>query len=217
MGASGRHSGVPSPTACGCARTGAARHDPPLLRELADRAASVGVERFVLDDGWFGGRRHDRAGLGDWTVSTDVWPEGLAPITDHVHGLGMQFGLWFEPEMVNLDSDLYRAHPDWILASGGRIPPEERHQQVLDLTQPGAYRHVLDQLTAVLSEHPVDYRRGRTRRTGACRWTSVRPRPGRSAARCSPTSACRGRRRPRCRWSSCCCGTHTTRVAPALG
>ena len=132
-------------------------HRLPVLRDLADRAAAIGVERFVLDDGWFGGRRHDRAGLGDWTVAPDIWPDGLTPIADHVRGLGMRFGLWFEPEMVNADSDLFRAHPDWILATGGRIPVEERHQQILDLTRPGAYRHVLDRMTAVLSEYPIDY------------------------------------------------------------
>ena len=132
-------------------------HRLPVLRELADRAARIGVERFVLDDGWFGGRRHDRAGLGDWTVAPDVWPDGLAPIVDHVRDLGMQFGLWFEPEMVNADSDLFRAHPEWILASGGRTPPEERHQQILDLAQPGAYRHVLDRMTAILGEYAIDY------------------------------------------------------------
>nr|WP_308129287.1 alpha-galactosidase [Actinoplanes polyasparticus] len=132
-------------------------HRLPVLRDLADRAAAIGVERFVLDDGWFGGRRHDRAGLGDWTVAPEIWPDGLTPIADHVRALGMQFGLWFEPEMVNADSELFRAHPDWILATGGRIPVEERHQQILDLTRPGAYRHVLDQMTAVLSEYPIDY------------------------------------------------------------
>jgi len=132
-------------------------HDLATLKRLADLAAHVGVERYVLDDGWFGGRRHDQAGLGDWTVSADVWPQGLGPIVDHVHCLGMQFGLWFEPEMVNPDSDLYRAHPDWILATGGRVPPEERHQQMLDLTQPSAYAHVLDQMTAVLTEYAIDY------------------------------------------------------------
>jgi alpha-galactosidase len=132
-------------------------HNAASLRALADRAARIGVERYVLDDGWFGGRRHERAGLGDWTVAADVWPDGLSPIVDHVHSLGMQFGLWFEPEMVNVDSDLYRAHPDWILATGGRIPPEERHQQILDLTQPGAYRHILDQMTAVLAAYPIEY------------------------------------------------------------
>ncbi|BCY09013.1 alpha-galactosidase [Actinoplanes sp. L3-i22] len=132
-------------------------HRLPVLRELADRAAGIGVERFVLDDGWFGGRRHDRAGLGDWTVAPDVWPDGLAPICDHVHALGMQFGLWFEPEMVNPDSELFRAHPDWILATAGRRPPQERHQQILDLAQPQAYAHVLEQMTAVLSAHRIDY------------------------------------------------------------
>jgi alpha-galactosidase len=132
-------------------------HQLATLQDLAERAARIGVERFVLDDGWFGGRRHDRAGLGDWTVSPEVWPEGLAPIADYVHGRGLQFGLWFEPEMVNPDSELYREHPDWILATGNRIPPEERHQQILDLTQPGAYAHVLEQLTAVLSSCEVDY------------------------------------------------------------
>ncbi|WP_249998295.1 alpha-galactosidase [Actinoplanes sp. M2I2] len=132
-------------------------HRLPVLRELADRAAGIGVERFVLDDGWFGGRRDDRAGLGDWTVSPDVWPDGLAPIIDHVHRLGLQFGLWFEPEMVNPDSDLYRAHPGWILATAGRNPPEERHQQILDLAQPAAYAHVLEQMTAILTDHAIDY------------------------------------------------------------
>ncbi|MCO8273733.1 alpha-galactosidase [Actinoplanes sp. TRM 88003] len=132
-------------------------HDLTVLRDLADRAARIGVERFVLDDGWFGGRRHDRAGLGDWTVAPAVWPDGLRPIIDHVREAGLQFGLWFEPEMVNADSDLFRNHPEWILATAGRTPPEERHQQILDLAQPGAYRHILDRMSAVLSEYPVDY------------------------------------------------------------
>ncbi|MBM7499567.1 alpha-galactosidase [Brachybacterium muris] len=85
-------------------------HDLGRLTDLADRAAALGVERYVLDDGWFGSRRDDTSGLGDWVVSPDAWPEGLGPLIDHVTGLGMQFGLWFEPEMVNLDSELARAH-----------------------------------------------------------------------------------------------------------
>ncbi|BEP14747.1 alpha-galactosidase [Acidothermaceae bacterium B102] len=132
-------------------------HDLTKLSGLVDTAASIGVERFVLDDGWFGSRRNDAAGLGDWTVSPDAWPDGLDPLVDHVRSAGMQFGLWFEPEMVNPDSDLYRAHPEWILATAGRVPPEERRQHVLDLGQPGAYAHVLDQMTETLSEHAVDY------------------------------------------------------------
>ncbi|MBM7026978.1 alpha-galactosidase, partial [Clavibacter zhangzhiyongii] len=80
-------------------------HDLARLTDLADRAAALGVERYVLDDGWFRHRRDDHAGLGDWYVDETVWPDGLDPIIDHVTGLGMEFGLWFEPEMVNEDSD----------------------------------------------------------------------------------------------------------------
>ena len=132
-------------------------HDLGRLKELADLAASVGVERYVLDDGWFGSRRDDTSGLGDWVVSKDAWPDGLGPIVDHVRGLGMQFGLWFEPEMVSADSDLARAHPEWILATGDRLPVPARHQQVLDLAHAGAYAHVRDQILAILAEYPIDY------------------------------------------------------------
>ena len=132
-------------------------HDLARLRELADVAAALGVERYVLDDGWFASRRDDTSGLGDWYVSPDVWPQGLDPLIDHVHALGMQFGLWFEPEMVNPDSELYRAHPDWILSAGGRVPVPARHQQVLDLANPDAYDHVRTRLLAVLAEYAVDY------------------------------------------------------------
>lgn len=132
-------------------------HDLARLHEIADRAARVGIERFVLDDGWFHGRRDDTAGLGDWWVDPDVWPEGLTPIADHVRGLGMQFGLWFEPEMVNPDSELYRAHPDWILSTGDRVPQLHRHQLVLDLSREEVWQHVHDRVHAVLSSAPVDY------------------------------------------------------------
>lgn len=127
------------------------------LLALVERAAEVGVERFVLDDGWFGARRSDNAGLGDWVVSADVWPDGLGPLIEAVKAKGMQFGLWVEPEMVNLDSDLARAHPEWILQTGGRLPVESRQQQVLNLTIDAAYAHVRDQLSAVLRENEIDY------------------------------------------------------------
>ena len=130
-------------------------HDLDRLRALADAAADLGVERFVLDDGWFGARRDDTAGLGDWTPSPDVWPTGLAPIVEHVTGLGMQFGLWVEPEMVNLDSDLARAHPEWVLGPRDRRPRQWRHQQVLDLTHPGAFAHVLAALDDLLSRYAI--------------------------------------------------------------
>jgi alpha-galactosidase len=132
-------------------------HDRDRLLDLADRAAELGVERFVLDDGWFGGRRHDRAGLGDWVVSPDVWPEGLHPLVDRVGKLGMQFGLWFEPEMVNPDSDLARAHPDWIMSARPEWPVESRHQQVLNLAIPEAYAHVKNQMSALLDEYDIGY------------------------------------------------------------
>ncbi|WP_033220932.1 alpha-galactosidase [Kitasatospora phosalacinea] len=127
------------------------------LKQLADRAAEVGAERFVLDDGWFGDRRDARRALGDWYVSDEVWPDGLGPLTDHVTGLGMQFGLWVEPEMINEDSDLARAHPDWIMATGGRLPGASRHQQVLDLARPEAFAHILERLSDLLSSYPISY------------------------------------------------------------
>ncbi|MBG6059041.1 alpha-galactosidase [Cryobacterium sp. MP_M5] len=132
-------------------------HDLVKLGELADVAGEIGVERFVLDDGWFRGRRDDSAGLGDWVVDRVVWPDGLGPLVDRVKAAGMQFGLWFEGEMVNADSELYRAHPEWIFQAGGRIPPESRRQQVLDLGHPGAYEHVLGQVDAILSEYDIPY------------------------------------------------------------
>jgi alpha-galactosidase len=132
-------------------------HDLATLSRLADTAAAIGVERFVLDDGWFLGRRSDTAGLGDWEVDPAVWPDGLGPLVDHVRGLGMEFGLWVEPEMVNPDSELARAHPEWVLATGGRLPPQSRHQQVLDLAQPGAFAHVLDRIDALLRDLDIGY------------------------------------------------------------
>ncbi|MFE8005973.1 alpha-galactosidase [Streptomyces sp. NPDC057418] len=133
------------------------RQDLDTLAALADAAAEVGAERFVLDDGWFRGRRDDRAGLGDWYVDPEVWPRGLHPLVEHVRSRGLQFGLWVEPEMINPDSDLARAHPEWILSAAGRMPPEARHQQVLDLGRPEAYAHVLDRLDALVTEYAVDY------------------------------------------------------------
>jgi len=132
-------------------------HDLDRLLELADRAGRIGVERFVLDDGWFHGRRDDHAGLGDWHVDTGVWPRGLHPLADRVRAHGMQFGLWFEPEMVSPDSDLARAHPDWMMRTGDRLPPPARHQQVLDLTNPHAYAHVKERLLALIGEYRLDY------------------------------------------------------------
>ncbi|MFQ4150024.1 alpha-galactosidase [Arthrobacter sp. LAPM80] len=132
-------------------------HDLDTLKKLAEKAASIGVERFVLDDGWFLGRRDDTAGLGDWFVDAAVWPNGLDPIIDHVHGLGMEFGLWFEPEMVNPDSELARNHPDWLLHTEGHVPVSARQQQVLNLANPDCFDYLLGRIDAILSEYPISY------------------------------------------------------------
>ncbi|MGO4383082.1 alpha-galactosidase [Specibacter sp. RAF43] len=135
-------------------------HDLGVLTELAESAADLGVERFVLDDGWFRHRRDDHAGLGDWYVDADVWPDGLHPLTEAVTSRGMQFGLWVEPEMVNVDSDVVRAHPEWISGPGhgpGRVPLEWRHQQVLDLVHPEAWQYVFERIDALLTEYPIAY------------------------------------------------------------
>lgn len=130
--------------------------DHDRLVELARVGARLGIERFVLDDGWFRGRRDAHAGLGDWYVDESVFPDGLGPLTDEVTALGLEFGLWVEPEMVNPDSALARQHPDWLLqpTTGGRLPLSGRHQQVLDLTHPGAFDYLFERLDSLLSEYP---------------------------------------------------------------
>jgi alpha-galactosidase len=132
-------------------------HDVDQLKNIATRAADIGVERFVLDDGWFGARRHDQAGLGDWTVSSAVYPDGLKPLIDHVNSLGMEMGIWFEPEMVNPDSDLYRAHPDWVLRIEGVDQVPFRHQFVLDISRPEVSDYLFSQIDTVLLNHAIGY------------------------------------------------------------
>jgi alpha-galactosidase len=132
-------------------------HQVPRLVALVDAAAEVGVERFVLDDGWQRGRRDESAGLGDWYVDELRFPDGLWPVVRRVRARGMRFGLWVEPEMVSLDSDLYRAHPDWVLAVGDRMPLSWRRQQVLDLTHPDAFGYLLSRLDALVGEYGIDY------------------------------------------------------------
>jgi alpha-galactosidase len=132
-------------------------HDLDTLCQLADVAASVGIERFVLDDGWFHGRRDDTAGLGDWWVDTTVWPQGLTPLISHVRTLGMEFGLWFEPEMVNPDSDLFRAHPEWALDGTLTEPILGRNQLVLDLSRDDVREYLFASIDALLSTYEISY------------------------------------------------------------
>lgn len=132
-------------------------HDVDRLKVLADRAARIGVERLVLDDGWFTGRRDDTSALGDWTVDAAVWPRGLGPLADHVHGLGLQFGLWVEPEMISLNSRLAAEHPEWILGPSAGLGPSARHQYGLNLADPGAWKHLLESIDALVAEYGVDF------------------------------------------------------------
>jgi alpha-galactosidase len=125
--------------------------------ELARKAAALGVELFCVDDGWFGARRHDHAGLGDWVVSPDVFPEGLDPLIAEVHRLGMKFGLWLEPEMVNPDSDLYRLHPEWILHFPGRQRSEARHQLILDFGREEVVAYIFQALDNLLAQYPIEF------------------------------------------------------------
>lgn len=130
-------------------------HDMAVLSEIAEQAAALGAERFVLDDGWFGRRDDDTSSLGDWEIDRRKWPDGLTPLINHVERLGMTFGLWVEPEMVNLDSDLARAHPDWILGPQDQI--EGRQQRVLDLSRPEVRDHLFRKLSALLQDNRIDY------------------------------------------------------------
>jgi len=127
------------------------------LLEIARTAAKVGVELFVLDDGWFGHRDSDNSSLGDWVVDSRKLPGGLAALADRVHALGLDFGLWFEPEMVSPDSDLYRAHPDWAIHIPGRTPIQARNQLTLDMSRPEVQDYVLEAVSGVLSQANINY------------------------------------------------------------
>tara|TARA_R110002020_G_scaffold96186_10_gene230552 strand:+ start:2216 stop:4369 length:2154 start_codon:yes stop_codon:yes gene_type:complete len=131
------------------------RHDIAELKAIATRAAALGAERFVLDDGWFRGRNDDTTSLGDWQIDASKFPDGLTPLIDHVHAQGMRFGLWFEPEMVNRDSALFRAHPDFLL--GPQDQPSGRNQHVLDMARQDVRDHLFSQISAILSAHAIDY------------------------------------------------------------
>ena len=130
-------------------------HDMSVLSEMAERAARIGAERFVLDDGWFGKRDDDTSSLGDWVIDRRKWPDGLTPLIDKVHAEGMTFGLWVEPEMVNPDSDLYRAHPDWVLGALDQVTG--RNQLVLDLGRLDVQDYLFDRLDAILRDYDIDY------------------------------------------------------------
>ena len=127
------------------------------LLQIAGKAKECGVELFVLDDGWFGQRNTEHAGLGDWTANTDKLPSGIAGLSEKIEKMGMMFGLWFEPEMVNKDSDLYREHPDWILQAPGRKPSHGRFQYVLDFSRKEVVDRIYEMMAKLLSEAKISY------------------------------------------------------------
>lgn len=131
--------------------------DTERLCALIDSVVGTGVDTFVLDDGWFGVRNDDRSGLGDWFVNLDKLPQGLTPIIEHAHKNGLKFGLWFEPEMISADSDLYRAHPDWIIHADGLESCTGRNQYVLDLTREEVRDYIVSSVSKVLKENEIDY------------------------------------------------------------
>ncbi len=131
--------------------------DEPSVLALVDQAATLGIERFVLDDGWFFGRTDDRRALGDWAVDPKKFPNGLTPIIEACHEKGMEFGLWIEPEMVSQKSKLYETHPDWVLHHQGVPLNEARQQLVLDLSQPAVVSYLFDAISSLLSAHPIAY------------------------------------------------------------
>ena len=149
--------------------------DHDRLVAMAREAKAMGIELFVLDDGWFGGRDSDFRGLGDWTENTTKLRLGLAGLADEVHGLGLRFGLWIEPEMVNADSDLFRAHPDWAIGVPGRRRTEQRHQLVLDLARPEVVDHLVDAIGAILASAEIDYVKWDWNRFITEPWTAAVP------------------------------------------
>ncbi|MGR3503123.1 alpha-galactosidase [Pseudaestuariivita sp.] len=130
-------------------------HKLPVLKEIAERASALGAERFVLDDGWFGQRDDDTSSLSDWEVDPRKYPDGLGPLIDHVHGLGMSFGIWFEPEMINPESNIHKAHPHWAL--GGEDQVLGRHQKALDMANPEVRDFLYDRISKILRDHEIDY------------------------------------------------------------
>ena len=127
------------------------------LLQLASRAQKCGIELFVLDDGWFGARSSSKAGLGDWEANRDRLPNGLSGLAQKIEALGMKFGLWIEPEMVNADSDLFRTHPDWILQVPGRTPCHGRYQYVLDFSRQEILDYIYEKIASILESASISY------------------------------------------------------------
>ena len=145
------------------------------LVEIAQDAPGLGLELFVMDDGWFGARNDDNAGLGDWVVNEKKLPGGLGALVSRIKEMGMEFGIWIEPEMVNEDSDLYRAHPDWALNVPGRGSSRGRNQLVLDFSRQDVRDHIYGQIKAVLSSADISYVKWDMNRSLTEVWSAALP------------------------------------------
>lgn len=132
-------------------------HNPDYIMKMATEAAAIGVERFIIDDGWFIGRNDDRTSLGDWYLDEEKYPNGLEPVIEHVNNQGMEFGLWVEPEMVSRDSMLYRDHPDWLLEIPGYTQPSGRWQYVLNLQRTACFDYLFERLDDLLTRYNITY------------------------------------------------------------
>ena len=132
-------------------------HDPQYIMDMATQSYKMGVERFIIDDGWFVGRDDDKAALGDWYLDETKYPDGLEKVVNHVTDLGMEFGLWFEPEMINKNSNLYREHPEFLLGLDGYDQPTGRHQYAIDLQNQEAFNYLLGRLNYFLSKYNISY------------------------------------------------------------
>ncbi|MBQ7322285.1 MAG: alpha-galactosidase [Clostridia bacterium] len=128
-----------------------------IMVDFAAAAADCGMDMVIMDDGWFGARVHDRAGLGDWFVNRDRFRDGLRPFVERVKATGVKFGIWVEPEMVNPDSDLYRAHPDWVVSCRERTRSLSRSQMVLDMSNPAVIDYLKASFTETFRDVPIDY------------------------------------------------------------
>lgn len=132
-------------------------HKPEYIMKMAVEAAEMGVERFIIDDGWFVGRHGERTALGDWYLDQEKYPNGLEPVINHVNDKGMEFGLWVEPEMISKESMLYRAHPDWVLELQGYHQPSGRWQYVLDLQNSDCFNYLFERLNDLLARYNISY------------------------------------------------------------
>ena len=145
------------------------------ILKLARTAADAGIELFVLDDGWFGERSSDRAGLGDWVVNRDRLPDGIPGLASRIREMGMKFGIWIEPEMVNKDSDLYREHPDWILTVPNRNQTHGRYQHVLDFSRKEVVDTIFQMISDILKDGSVTYVKWDMNRSITECWSAALP------------------------------------------